>query len=146
MKYRDRFAIASDILAVARAGKVTKTRMMYGSNMSFIQSKDYLNFLMSNDLLKRDEETHHYSITDKGMRFLNLYQDLNKLIPLGEPTEASMEADQGKENQDALAHELGAPESASDETAKRPDQSPGSEGGPISMSRTPLPGLGPWPH
>jgi predicted transcriptional regulator len=146
MKYRSRFAIASSILTVARAGKVTKTRMMYGSNMSFVQSNDYLKFLMSNDLLTRNEKTQHYSITDKGMRFLSLYKDLCMLIPLGEPTEGTLEADLGKENHDALAHQLEAPPPASDEMTKRPNPSPGSEGDQISMLRKPSPGLAPWPH
>jgi hypothetical protein len=106
--------------------------MMYRSNMSFVQSNDYLNFLMSNDLLKRNHETQYYSITDKGVRFLSLYEDLCKLIPLGEPTEAALEADPGHENRGAPAQQLEASQSALDETAKRPDQSPGSEGGPIS--------------
>ena len=106
MKYRSRFAIASSLLIVARGGKATKTKMMYGSNMSFVQSNDYLNFLMSNGLLKRNEETQYYSITDKGVRFLSLYEDLCRLIPLGEPTEAALEANLGLENRVTPAQRL----------------------------------------
>ena len=84
MKYRSRFAIASSILNVARAGNATKTRLMYGSFLSFVQINEYLGFLMTNELIMRNEESHIYSLTDKGVHFLRLYDDLSKLIPIDE--------------------------------------------------------------
>ncbi|MDA4118096.1 MAG: winged helix-turn-helix domain-containing protein [Thaumarchaeota archaeon] len=55
MKYRSRYAIASDILQVARAGNATKTKLMYGSFLSFAQINDYLEFLLANALIVRDK-------------------------------------------------------------------------------------------
>ena len=84
MKYRSRFAIASNILNVARAGNATKTRLMYGSFLSFAQINEYLGFLTANALVMRSEETHIYSLTEKGVHFLRIYEELSKLIPIDE--------------------------------------------------------------
>jgi predicted transcriptional regulator len=70
---------------VAQAGNATKTRLMYGSFLSFAQINEYLTFLSANALITRNEDTHIYSLTEKGMRFLHAYNDLNSLIPLNEP-------------------------------------------------------------
>jgi len=84
MKYRSRLAIASTILQVARAGNATKTRLMYGSFLSFAQINEYLNFLLANTLITRSEETHIYALTEKGMRFLRIYDEMAELIPVDE--------------------------------------------------------------
>jgi predicted transcriptional regulator len=84
MKYRSRLAIASNILQVARSGNATKTRLMYGSFLSFAQINEYLTFLIANVLITRDEETRVYALTEKGSRFLHIYDDLTALIPLDE--------------------------------------------------------------
>jgi predicted transcriptional regulator len=84
MKYRSRLAIASNILQVAQAGNATKTRLMYGSFLSFAQINEYLTFLVANALIIRDDGTRVYALTEKGMRFLRIYADLTTLIPLDE--------------------------------------------------------------
>jgi predicted transcriptional regulator len=89
MKYRSRFEIASGILNVALAGKATKTRLMYGSYLSFAQINEYLTFLLANALIMKDEETRTYAPTEKGLRFLHIYEDLSKLIPAGETIPAA---------------------------------------------------------
>jgi predicted transcriptional regulator len=92
MKYRSRFAIASNILNVARAGNATKTRLMYGSFLSFAQINEYLTFLMTNALIMRNEESHIYSLTDKGVHFLRIYEELSKLVPIDEAIPALLTA------------------------------------------------------
>jgi predicted transcriptional regulator len=84
MKYRTRFEIASNILSVALEGNASKRRLMYASFLSSSQINDYLNFLTANESIMMDEETHVFALTEKGMRFLHIYDDLNKLIPLAE--------------------------------------------------------------
>jgi predicted transcriptional regulator len=84
-KYRSRFEIASTILHVVVDGNATKTRMMYGSFLSFAQINEYLHFLLANELVKKEEATHMYSLTEKGMRFLHIYEELSALIGLDEP-------------------------------------------------------------
>ena len=82
MKYRTRFEITSNILNVALEGNASKRRLMYASFLSSSQINEYLGFLTANELIMTDKETHVYSLTEKGMRFLHIYDDLNKLIPL----------------------------------------------------------------
>ncbi len=65
-------------------GNATKTRLMYGSYLSFAQINEYLNFLMTNALITRDEESHIYSLTEKGVRFLHIYEEISKLVPTEE--------------------------------------------------------------
>ena len=88
MKYRSRFEIAATILEVAQAGNSTKTRLMYGSFLSFAQINEYLGFLLSNGLITKNDDTRIYSLTEKGMRFLRVYDEIAELIPLDEPTPA----------------------------------------------------------
>ena len=85
-KYRSRFEIASTLLHVAMEGNATKTRLMYGSFLSFAQINEYLGFLLANELVAKDEGTRMYALTDKGMRFLHIYDELSALIGLNEPT------------------------------------------------------------
>ena len=84
MKYRSRFEIASSILNVASEGNASKRKLMYASFLSFSQINEYLGFLTANGLMTTDKETRFYSLTEKGMRFLHIYDDLSKLIPLEE--------------------------------------------------------------
>jgi predicted transcriptional regulator len=84
VKYRTRFEIASSILNVALEGNASKRKLMYASFLSFAQINEYLSFLLANGLIMTDKEPRVYSLTDKGMRFLHIYEDLSKLIPLEE--------------------------------------------------------------
>jgi len=87
-KYRNRLAIAATILEVAQAGSATKTRLMYGSFLSFAQINEYLNFLLSNGLVMKNDDTHIYALTEKGQRYLRIYDEIVQLIPLDEPIPA----------------------------------------------------------
>ena len=84
-KYRSRFAIAATILEVAQAGNASKTRLMYGSFLSFAQINEYLNFLLSNELIVRNDDTHAYGLTEKGLRFLHIYNEIAQILPIDEP-------------------------------------------------------------
>lgn len=88
MKYRGRFEIAATILGVAQAGNSTKTRLKYGSFLSFAQINEYLSFLLSNGLITKSDDTQLYALTEKGMRFLRVYDEIAELIPLDEPAPA----------------------------------------------------------
>ena len=100
MKYRSRFEIAATILEVAQAGDSTKTRLMYGSFLSFAQINEYLSFLLGNALITKSDDARIYALTEKGMRFLRIYDEIAKLIPLDEPAPAV--ADPGTEVQKSV--------------------------------------------
>jgi len=88
-KYRSRFEIASTILHVVVDGNATKTRLMYGSFLSFAQINEYLSFLLGNELIEKEEATRMYSLTEKGMRFLHVYEELSALVGPDDPTHAA---------------------------------------------------------
>jgi hypothetical protein len=51
---------------------------MYRSNLSFAQTKAYLNLLILQKLLSHEDTT--YQTTDKGLQFLMTYNQLSKII------------------------------------------------------------------
>lgn len=79
MKYRSRTEIAAMILQSARNG-ATKTKIMYKAFLSYTQLKEYLRFLEKSNLLKYEEGTQLYKITDKGRHFLHAYDEISELV------------------------------------------------------------------
>ncbi len=80
MKYRSRIDIVSDILEVANGGSATKTKIMYKAYLSFAQMKEYLTVLTENNLLNYDAYTHTFKTTEKGLRFLEAYHQMDDMI------------------------------------------------------------------
>jgi predicted transcriptional regulator len=78
MKYRSRTEIVAMMLESARSG-ATKTKIMYKAYLSYAQVMEYLKHLQQNDLLAYEEGTQLYRPTEKGLRFLNLSNDLNEM-------------------------------------------------------------------
>ncbi len=79
MTIRSRIDIISHILATANGGVTTKLEMMYKANLSYAQLKDYLITLSDKDLLSYDLDTHTFKTTEKGLRFLEAYGQLDQL-------------------------------------------------------------------
>ncbi len=79
MKYRSRTEIVNMILQCARSG-VTKTKIMYKAYLSYTQLKEYLKFLQEKGLLKYEEGTQLYRITDRGKHFLRTYVEISDLV------------------------------------------------------------------
>jgi predicted transcriptional regulator len=78
MKYRDRIDIVSHVLEVANVGgDTTKTRIMYKANLSHDQLKEYLTVLTERDLLSYDLPSHTFKTTEKGLRFLEIYNRMD---------------------------------------------------------------------
>lgn len=69
------------ILQSARTG-ATKTKIMYQAYLSYAQVKEYLRFLQENNLIKYEEGTQLFKITDKGRHFLNAYDEISDLVSL----------------------------------------------------------------
>jgi predicted transcriptional regulator len=79
MKYRSRTDIAALILQAANGG-AAKTKIMYRAFLSYAQLKEYLNKLLENGLIEHNKEERIFRITDKGLRFLQLYNQVDELI------------------------------------------------------------------
>jgi DNA-binding IclR family transcriptional regulator len=56
---------------------------MYKAYLSYSQLKEYLTLLQERDLLKYEEGTQHYTITEKGLRFINAYDEIRELVSGG---------------------------------------------------------------
>lgn len=83
MKYRSRTDIASQILEAANGG-ATKTKIMYKAFLSYAQLRDYLDALSGNDLLSYDLEAREYKTTEKGMKFLSVYNQMGMVMQTGQ--------------------------------------------------------------
>ena len=81
MKYRSRTQIASQILE-AGLGRTTKTKIMYKAFLSYAQLKEYLDVLTANGLLEYQQSEGTYRTTAKGKKFLELYNDMGRLITI----------------------------------------------------------------
>ena len=79
MKYRSRTEIVEMILEASRSG-ITKTRIMYKAYLSYTQVKEYLSFLLENDLIKYEEGSQVYRTTEKGFHFLQVYGEISDLV------------------------------------------------------------------
>jgi predicted transcriptional regulator len=81
MQYRDRTEIIRQILEVANdAVNITRTKLMYNAFLSYNQLKDYLTLLIKRDLLSYDSITQTYKITEKGLRLLEFYNELDDMM------------------------------------------------------------------
>lgn len=79
MKYRSRTEIVEMILQAARSG-ATKTKIMYKAYLSYTQVKEYLSFLLENSLIKYEEGSQLYRITERGLHFLQVYGEISDLV------------------------------------------------------------------
>lgn len=80
MKYRSRTEIVSTILSAA-SEKVTKTKIMYKAYLSYAQVKEYLKYMLENELIQYEEGEQVYRITQKGFQFLRAYDEMTELVP-----------------------------------------------------------------
>jgi predicted transcriptional regulator len=79
MKYRSRTEIVSMILESVRDG-ATKTRIMYKAYLSYAQLKEYLAYLQENGIIRYEEGTQVYRITEKGIKLSHLYEEIDDMV------------------------------------------------------------------
>jgi predicted transcriptional regulator len=77
MKKRDSVDISADILRLAQGGAI-KTRIVYGANLNFKIVEGYLSRLMGLGLLENKDGRKVYRTTEKGLAFINRYEELTK--------------------------------------------------------------------
>jgi len=80
LKYRSRGEIVSNILRVVASNKATKTRMMYGAFLSYTQIEEYIGYILQQGLMNRVPATNLYQLSEKGMQYLNLSDELSQLL------------------------------------------------------------------
>ena len=79
LKNRTNTAIFIELLECAKQD-VTITRLMHVGYLSYEMVKRYLEVLQKNKLLKYDKGYKTYSITENGIKFLELAHRLNNLM------------------------------------------------------------------
>ena len=62
----------------------TKTRIMYGAYLSYAQVKEYLSFLIEKELIRAEEGSGLYKLTQKGVQLLRVYEDISDMITVSD--------------------------------------------------------------
>lgn len=70
------------ILEAAQGRGTSKTKIMFKAYLSTNQLREYLAELLDNGLVRYDEDRKTYQITHKGVRYLELYSGMEKMIPM----------------------------------------------------------------
>ncbi len=83
MKNRGRIEIIAQIL-VAANGCSSITQIMYKAFLGHTQTKEYVKSLIDNGFLRYDLTSQTYKITKKGMRFLQLYNQMDDMINISQ--------------------------------------------------------------
>lgn len=78
---RSRTEIIREILQTASNEGIglNKTKIMYSAFLTHGQMKDYLSHLIGNNLLEQDMGNQKFRITEKGLGYLNLCEQIGEL-------------------------------------------------------------------
>lgn len=80
---RSRLEIISNLLTIAKNGTL-KTHLMYGANLSYLMVTEYLDIMLRSELImesnENDNTSRTYRTSDKGMKFLELYQTIKSMV------------------------------------------------------------------
>ena len=80
MKHRSKEEIAALVLeAIVNTNRPTQTMIMYKAYLTHVQLKEFLASLMEKGLIEYNKLERIYTITEKGMHFLEVYNQLNQL-------------------------------------------------------------------
>ncbi|TLY06490.1 MAG: hypothetical protein E6K85_10620 [Thaumarchaeota archaeon] len=79
MKYRSRTDIVTKILDAAGPHGTNKTKIMYKAFLSYAQLREYLSILIANGLLEENVAEKLYKLTEKGTKFMTIYQHMDEL-------------------------------------------------------------------
>lgn len=78
---REKVDIISTILGIVAEGAISKTHLMYRSNLDSRSLKKYTVLMIEKELLSSVKDDHEsYRLTEKGRDFLQRYTDLEVLL------------------------------------------------------------------
>ena len=80
MRNRSRIEIMGDMLKAANDGNATRSKLIYKTFLSYAQMKEYLGVLTEKDLIRYDEDTQPFKTTEKGLSFLDTYNQIGDMI------------------------------------------------------------------
>jgi predicted transcriptional regulator len=67
-----------------------KTHIMYQAYLSYSQMHGYLKLLQERELIKYHDDTRMFQITEKGLHFMNAYEEISHLVPRTEGRKNSL--------------------------------------------------------
>jgi predicted transcriptional regulator len=67
------------VQAASAHNGMSKTQFMYRTFLPYMQVKEYLDILMRNGLLEHERPARIYRTTQKGLKFLEIYRQLEEL-------------------------------------------------------------------
>ncbi len=80
MKHRSRLEIIAEILETTNTSKAIQAKIMHRVYLSYPQLKEYLSLLLENALIEYRQTERIYSTTPRGIRFLEIYKELNDVV------------------------------------------------------------------
>jgi len=89
MPRRDRVQIVADILAAAKEG-AKQTQIMYRARLSYKFLKEYMERLLKEGLLTKDETARKYVTSKKGLQYLSSFDYLKRSITIVESKKARL--------------------------------------------------------
>ena len=75
---RDKLEIIRAILSICNKDNTTKTRIVYKANLNFKTAGIYLDWLINQGLVSRNE--NHFKLTNKGNELLSNLQDISPIF------------------------------------------------------------------
>ncbi len=82
--YRDRTELVTSVLEVINGRSLNASQIMYRSFLSYAQMKQYVSILIDAGLIRttyqEENRRRTYRITDKGLMFLHLHNQLDELL------------------------------------------------------------------
>ena len=79
MKHRTKIEIIADILqSIMNDSTLSSSKVMYKAFLTYKQMREYLPFLLQNELIKYGDKDHTFMITNKGLHFLETYNRLRE--------------------------------------------------------------------
>ena len=80
MKHRSKEEITALVLeAIVNTDRPTQTMIMYKAYLTHVQLKEFLASLMEQGIIEYNKLERIYTITEKGMHFLEVYNRFNQL-------------------------------------------------------------------
>ncbi|MFL6325630.1 MAG: winged helix-turn-helix domain-containing protein [Nitrososphaeraceae archaeon] len=81
MKHRSKVEIIADMLETIMAdSSMSSSKIMYKAFLSYKQLKEYVPLLLQNELIRHGEKDRTFMITDKGVYYLEMYNNLPEFV------------------------------------------------------------------
>ncbi len=85
MKCRIKIDIISQILDATIGCGATRGRRVYKAFLNYDQLQEYTMLLIENDLLHYDSTMRTFKTTEKGLRFLHVYNEISSMVKGEQP-------------------------------------------------------------